>query len=384
METEKEKKLLRAWQDKNSPIYHSKKLKDLYDFSSRNDLNLNKKEIKRFLELRNSADVTYEHGNQKKISELSKSFVLRGKYFSQLHGDIMHLSKKFAYGSKLKYILLIVCALSKMTFVEPIYALKFEFMEKAFEVILKRIKEYVDFKEATFFSDGAQEFVNNNWRRLLKSHNIKLNIIGTRAYRLSIGSPLAESRIRHYRQSLETQYAEGLKMPFREMLRSAEHSLNNKSTMIGLTPMEIVNHHRPMEILSMTMSKRLKNRPYLRKRLKFEREINVGQVVRVRLMVKKQFSAKESYGRLSPFYVVTRIEKDRDMNYYRLSDIFTFKELSSSYSEAELKKVDLGLFEAIEKEQKRVKKIVNYVENDVVYECFYEGLLICANKSIIN
>ena len=384
METAKEKKLLRAWQDKNSPIYHSKKLKDLYDFSLRNDLNLNKKEIKRFLELRNSADVTYEDGNQKKISDVSKSFVLRGRYFSQIHGDIMHLSKKYAYGSKMKYILLIVCALSKMTLVEPVYSLKFEFMAKAFEAILKRIKDLVDFKGSTFFSDAASEFINVNWKRLLKSHNIKLNIIGTRPYRLSIGSPLAESRIRHYRQSLEAQYAEGLKMPFREMLRSAEHSLNNKSTMIGLSPIEIVNHHRPMEIVSMTLSKRLKNRPYLRKGLKSERVINVGQVVRVRLMVKKQFSAKESYGRLSPFYVVTRIEKDREMNYYRLSDIFKFKELSSSYSEAELKVVNLGLFEAIEKEQKRVKKIVSYVGNDVIYECFYEGLLIIANKNIIN
>ena len=72
------------------------------------------------------------------------------------------------------------------------------------------------------------------------------------------------------------------------------------------------------------------------------------------------------------------------MNYYRLSDIFKFKELSSSYSEAELKVVNLGLFEAIEKEQKRVKKIVSYVGNDVIYECFYEGLLIIANKNIIN
>ena len=101
-------------------------------------------------------------------------------------------------------------------------------------------------------------------------------------------------------------------------------------------------------------------------------------------MVKKEFSAKESYGRLSPYYIVTCIENDRDVNYYRLSDIFTFKELSASYSEAEFKKMNIGLFEAIENEQKRVKKIVNYVENDVIYECFYEGLLICANKGIID
>ena len=383
MESEKEKKLLRAWSDKNSSIYHSKKLKDIYDFSKRNDLKLNKKEIKHFLELRNSADVTFEDGNKKKQSETSKSFNLRAKFFSQLHGDILHLSKKYQYGTNLKYILLIVCALSKITMVEPLYALKYRFMEKAFEAILKRIKDLVDFKEATFFSDGAAEFVNNNFRKLLKSNNIKMNIIGTRPYRKSIGSPMAESRIRFFRQSLETQYAEGLKLPFREMLRNAEHSLNHKSTVIGISPMEMLNH-RASEIMSMTMSKRLKNRPYLRKAFYFERGINVGQIVRVRLMVKKEFSAKEAYGRLSPFYIVTNIEKDRDLNYYRLCDIFTFKELSSSYSEAELKKINLNLFEAIEKEQKRVKKIINYDNNDVIYECYYEGLLICANKSILD
>ena len=383
MESEKEKKLLSAWNDKKSPIFHSKHLKDIYDFSLRNNLDLKKREIKRFLELRNSADVTYEDGNQKKQSEISKSFNLRPRFFSQLHGDVMYLSRKYEYRTNLKFVFLIVCALSKMTFVEPVYSLKFKFMEKAFEAILKRIKELVDFKGGTFFGDGGPEMANNSFRRLLRSHNIKLNIISTRPYRRSKGSPLAESRIRAFRQSLETQYAEGLKLPFREMLKNAEHSLNHKSTSIGISPFEILNH-RPLEIMSMTMSRRLKNRPYLRKAFNFDKGINVGQVVRVRLMVKKEFSAKESYGRLSPYYIVTSIENDRDVNYYRLSDIFTFKELSASYSEAELKKMNIGLFEAIEKEQKRVKKIVNYVENDVIYECFYEGLLICANKSIIH
>ena len=382
METKKEKRLLSAWNDKTSEIFHSKKIKDIYDFSLRNDLKLSRREIKRFLELRNSADVTFEDGNKKKQSEISKSFNLRAKFFSQLHTDIMYLSRKYQYGTKHKFILLITCALSKMTFVEPVFALKFHFMEKAFEAILKRIKDLVDFKGSTIFSDGASEFTNNSWRRLMKSHNIKINVIGTRPYRKSLGSPFSEGRIRFFRQSLETQYAEGSKLPFREMLRNAEHSLNTKTTEIGISPLEMLNH-RPIEIVSMTMSRRMKNRPYLRKAFNFERGIHVGQIVRVRLMVRKEFSAKESYGRLSPFYVVTAIEKDRDVNYYRLCDIFTFKELSSSYSEAELKKINLGLFEAIEKEQKRVKNVVKYVEDDVIYECFYEGLLICANKSLL-
>ena len=382
METAKEKRLLSAWNDKKSEIYRSKKLKDIYDFSKRNDLRLKRREIKRFLELRNSADVAFEDGNSKKQSELSKSFVLRGKFFSQLHGDILHLSKKYQYGTNLRYILLIVCALSKVTFVEPLYALKFSFMQKAFEVIMQRIKSLVDFKSGTWFSDSGPEFSNNSWRRLMSSHNLKMNLIGTRPYRKSIGSPIAENRVRLFRQSLEAQYAEGEKMPFREMLRTAEHALNHKTTKIGLSPMEMLNH-RAMEVLSMTMSQRLKNRPYLRKAFKTENSINVGEIVRVRLMVKKEFSAKESYGRLSSFYVVTSVEKDRDLHYYRLSDIFTFKELSSSYSEPELKRINLGLFEAIAKEQKRIKKIINYIGNEIIYECFYEGLLISANKNML-
>ena len=105
------------------------------------------------------------------------------------------------------------------------------------------------------------------------------------------------------------------------------------------------------------------------------------------MLVKKAFApnVKESYSesRLSPMYVITDYDNGRDLVYYILSDIFLFKRLPGSFSLPELQVVNLNLFEAIAKEEKRVKQIINYDGEMVIYKSYYNDLQFIANKRMI-
>ena len=105
------------------------------------------------------------------------------------------------------------------------------------------------------------------------------------------------------------------------------------------------------------------------------------------MLVKKAMpaSVKESYSetRLSPMYVITDYEIGRDLVYYILSDIFLFKRLTGSFSIAELQVVNLDLFSAIAKEEKRIKEIIAYDGNMVIYKSYYNDLQLIANKKMV-
>ena len=381
-----ERELEKAWNFPESPIYLSKNWKEINKYCERNNINLSKNRILKFLENRKSSGIRYDDSNSHKIAQTGKAFVLRGKFFSQLHGDHLMLSKKFSYGSSLRNVMIIICALSRYILVEPLHSLKYDKVKKAFSLIMERIKQiYPDFNGGTFFSDGGSEWISANFYSLLKSYNLKSNVVGVRPFRESKGSTVAEASIRRFRMNLETVFSEKKQLSFREKLQAAEKACNEKTNVLGISAKEALNS-RPMDILMLSNSIRLRRRKYLRKELENQSVISLGTIVRVRLYVDKKFksSVKESYSRFSPYYVVTDIDKTRDVYTYGVSDIFTFVPLSAMYSKAELKICDIDLFNACSKEEINISKVIKYDKELVYYKSYYLDHEFCAQKSIMS
>ena len=377
--------LEKAWVSPGSSIYLSKNWKEISNYCMQKNINLSKRSILKFLELRQSSLLRYDDRSKRKISEIGKAFVHRGKFFSQLHGDHIMLSKKFSYGTSLKYIMIIICQLSRYMLVEPLSSIKFDKVETAFKAIMERIKK-IDpyYSGGHFFSDGGSEWISTKFVNLLKTYGLKSNVVGQRNYRFSKGSGVAESSIRRFRMNLQTVYMEHKDgLSFRDKLRYAERACNEKRTAaLGMSPKDALSM-KPQDVVSVSNSIRMKRRRYLKRELIDQKEIKLGSIVRIRIYVSKQFSSKESYDRFSPYFMVIGIDKTREIFTYRLCDIFTFVTLSSSYSKAELKLCSISLFEACDKEEKRIKKVVKFENEIVYYESFYRGYVFCAKKNII-
>ena len=109
MSTEHVKELGKAWIQPGSSIYLSKNKAEILRYCEKNGIDLDKREISGFLESRFSSKILYDDSNKRKIAQLGKPYVLRSKFFSQLHGDNLVLSNKFSYGTNLRYIFIIVC-----------------------------------------------------------------------------------------------------------------------------------------------------------------------------------------------------------------------------------------------------------------------------------
>lgn len=377
--------LKKAWISPGSPIYLSKNWKEISNYCAQNNIDLSKNNILKFLELRQSSLLRYDDRSKRKISETGKAFVLRGKFFSQLHGDHLMLSKKFSYGTALRYIMIIVCQLSRYILVEPLSSIKYEKVEIAFKAIMERIKK-IDpyYTGGHFFSDGGSEWISASFVNLLKTYGLKSNVVGQRAFRKSKGSGVAESSIRRFRMNLETVYLEHKDgVSFRDKLKYAEKACNEKRTAaLGMSPQDALSM-RPQDVVSISNSIRMKRRKYLKRELIDQKQIKLGTIVRIRLYVDKEFSSKESYDRFSPYFLVIGIDKTREIFTYRVCDIFTFATLGSSYSRAELKICNISLFGACDKEEKRIKKVVKYKNEIVYYETFYRDYVFCAKKSIV-
>ena len=60
-----------------------------------------------------------------------------------------------------------------------------------------------------------------------------------------------------------------------------------------------------------------------------------------------------------------------------------FLPLNSSYNRWELKVCDISLYEAIVKMERRIKKVIEYKKDTVIYESHYLDYVISAKKSIL-
>ena len=379
--------LRRAWFFPGSSIYLNYNWREIKKYCEKNQIDVTKESILRFIETNRSSNLKAENGTNLKSSHISKNFALRPRFFSQIHSDVLFLSGKRSYKTTMRYILIISCALSNYLMVESLNNLKFYNVKKAFLSLISRIKNLVpNFKAGEWISDGGSEWENSSFKLLLKEFGFKQNIVRLRDYRGSKGSGYIENKIRYFRRIFERVILENKGLNFREILNRAERICNESiSANIKMSPLDALLM-KPLDVLSLKMSHRLQNRKYLKREIMQQHELPIGSIVRVKKFVSKSFhsTVKESYGRYSEYMVITSCDKSREIYTYVVSDIFLFTPLNGKYNRYELKVCSISLMDACLKEERAIKRIVKKTENIVFYESYYRDYVFCANKSILD
>ena len=375
-----------AWMDKNSSIFMTKNLKTLIEYCRDNGLDLKRGQLSQFLEEQNSSNIRNDNISERRISQLSKSFVTRGKFFSQLHGDIFYITKKNLFKTAKKYVMVICCQLSRMVFLEALLTLRYESKKRAITSIFERIKSMGgNVGGGTFFSDGGADFASSDIRALLSSYKMKSNVIKKREGRLSKGSAVCESRIRTVRKNLEMVVKEKNAFSFEQQLRMAELACNSQVvSSIGMSPFDALNM-RPMDLAMISSDMKIRRNKYFRKELYEEQLLSVGTIVRIKFFVSKKFSSvvKESYGRLSVYFIIIEIERQRPLSFYKLADIFTFQPLHGTFSRAELLKVSISHIAACRKMQFSIKNVIKYDGGLVMYHSNYRNHVFVASDTLL-
>ena len=379
--------LQRAWFFPGSSIYLNYNWREIKKYCEKNQIDVSKESILKFIETNRSSNLKAENGTNLKGSHISKNFALRPRFFSQIHSDVFFLSGKRSYNTNMRYILIIACALSNYVMVESLNNLKFDNVKKAFLSLISRIKKLVpNFKAGEWISDGGSEWENSSFKSLIKQFGFKQNIIRLRDYRGSKGSGYIENKIRYFRRIFERVISENKGLNFREILNRAERICNESiSANIKMSPLDALLM-KPLDVLSLKMSHRLQNRKYLRREIMQQYELPIGSIVRVKKFVSKSFhsTVKESFGRYSEYMVITSCDKSREIYTYVVSDIFLFTPLNGKYNRYELKVCSISLMDACLKEERAIKRIVKKTDNIVFYESYYRDYVFCANKSILD
>ena len=377
-----EARLLSAWTDLNSSVYLERNLKHLKRYCHRNGINLREEDLKLFLEKQNN-NVTFSSGSRVRIAQLGKAFLLEPRFFSQIHVDICFLKKERKYGTPKLKVLIAVCALSKVVFLYAMTRITSEHIISGMEYVIARIKS-IDPKWSggTLFSDGGMEWRSGEMATFLKSVKLKSNVIRIRAYRHTKGSPIAERHIRRFRFNFERLRIANKDISFDNLMRMTETKLNNETlACIGTSPLDVVENHRPYDIVQMLRSYRISKRKYLKRPKLF---FKVGSIVRIRLFLDKSFSKKEAYGRNSDYFVVISVDKRRGVPYHTVADILTMQSLAATYSSAELVGSEIGFFQAVEKVEREVVDVISFQSETVIYTCSYRNHKMIAKKGLID
>ena len=103
--------LRRAWSFPGSSIYLNYNWREIKKYCEKNQIDVTKESILRFIETNRSSNLKAENGTNLKSSHISKNFALRPRFFSQIHSDVFFLSGKRSYNTAMRYILIISCAL---------------------------------------------------------------------------------------------------------------------------------------------------------------------------------------------------------------------------------------------------------------------------------
>ena len=378
--------LKKAWIDKRSSIYLSKNWKEIKEYLFERGMEMSKEEIKKFLALQKTSDLQYKNYGKYEIASLGKPFVQRAKFFANMHCDSMILSKKQKYRTKKSVILVLIDQLSRFIMLEPCLSTNWVSQEKAWENVFKKL-ENMGYPNAisVIYHDSGVEYENGGFKALMKRKGIKNNVIRRRPYRLSKGSPYAESAIRRVRMNLERIMRMRSGDNFDDVLARTEMRCNKEQLSSLKMSAEDALTHDANYILLVSESLRWRRNKRLRKHVANQREIKQKTVVRIRRFMDKEFHSvsKESYGHLSKVFVVKSIDKSRAIWTYRVADLFTLKCIDGSYSMAELQTLDISYVDACHKESLNVKKIIGVENGSVNYEVEYSDITFCANESLV-
>ena len=171
--------------------------------------------------------------------------------------------------------------------------------------------------------------------------------------------------------------------PFSEVLRIVENISNNQYLSSLKMSATAALQHKPDYIAMLSSSVRYKRKNYLGNAK--EPELNLFCVVRIKKFLEKQFtsSKKESYGFLSPCFMVSSIIKDRPIASYKLANLFTLTTLPGTYRRQELSVANLSYLAACQLEEKSILKVINLKNNFVEYSVQATDRLFVATKGII-
>ena len=378
----------RAINDDNCEIYNSTNVKEILSYARKKGINVTTKDLKKHLEKTAVGDVRYKNSGNARIRQTGKEFVMRSRFFSTLLADSMILSSKYSYRTSAKYILVVLCSLSRFVFLRSCFSLRHEFQKQAWTSIFKEMKEVKDnFEVSQVIFDGGSEFGMELQKWLKNSKGIKSNTVKRRPYRFSKGVGGVESAIRRIRNNLQKEMAKKNKgIGFKDILAKVQKTCNSQVlSSIRMSPKDALTQDpNYMAMLSSTI--RYKRNKYLREEIKNNVEIDVMTVVQILKNQSKEFSGsrKESYGWLSPFFIVVDILRDREIKRYKLANMWTFIPLMGTYSAAEIKVSSLSYVEACEKEEKKINSIVSVKKDIVLFNIYACDRTFVGNKSIID
>ena len=174
----------------------------------------------------------------------------------------MFLSSKRHYGTPLKYILVVICELSRYLFLELCPSLKFKDQEKAWTNIINCLKSVrPEAKIYVVTTDGGSEFSSKNMQQYMKKLNVKMNIVLKRAHRESRGGPAVESCIRQVRKHLEAEMmSKDKNFDFKSILTKVENTCNSEYlSSLEMSALEALQH-KASYILLKSNSIRLRKR----------------------------------------------------------------------------------------------------------------------------
>lgn len=371
--------------DVNSPVYNSTNWKQIKEYLKLKGVDVKKEVIKKFLGRERIDSVKFKNEGSQKISAWSKPFVMRSRFFSILHSDTFYLSAKRKYGARSRYILLVLDQLSRFVFLENPSSLKFADQRAAWERIFARLKNvYPEATVSTVVSDNGPEYALK-LKAWLKGMNIKLNNVKLRPYRFSRGSGYAESCIRRLRANLEKEMIKKSKsQSFSDVLKRVELVSNVQWLSTMQMSATSALEHKPDYIAMKSASVKLRRKKYLGD--KKEKELAIFSIVRIKKFLEKEFTSvrKESYGFLSPCFIVLAIARDRPIVSYKLANIFTLLVLPGTYRKQELSGSDLSYVEACELEEKSMLQVIKVRGDLVEYSIQASDRVFIAQRGIMN
>ena len=347
--------LTSALRKKESPLYLSKNLKEIYKYLTKRGFDITKEEIRQFLDSEKSSGLVIRNDSERRKREVSRAMVLAPDFFYWMHGDVAHLSKHRNYGNgSTKMILLLIDSLSLMTFLAPLKSTRSNDVIVAFEFIFLN-SVYLPERCKRFSSDFGVEFRSNAILMFLKKNGIKCDPIPPkRLDRKGKGSVYAEQAIRmakmYLQRSMENDDSDG-KMKWSERLLAVQKIMNTRGRAVfnGYSSLDMINQN-PKQVQMMKHSRRIKSRKYLKQNIENPANIELYCIVKVqRYGPKENLGHKESYGSYGDrFYIVLQRFQHDFVNYFVLGNVHSLNVISDvkfSYHELKVYK-DMSLGKA--------------------------------------
>ena len=334
--------LKRAISGKGSPLFLSKNASDISSYLKKKGFDIEIGEIKEYLAEQKSSSVVIKNNSERKISEVSRPYIIPPNFFEWINVDLCVLSRNHGYGrGSTRYVMVMVCGLSLYTYYAPCYSTKGDSVVKCFESIFQR-SEYLPERAKKCFGDGGVEWNNNVVKSYLLSKGIRFYAIKPkRLERKGRGNVFAEVSIRLLRAYLEKyQLDVGNDVSFGKKLLEIEKTVNAKarSSLNGISSNEALTYN-PNDIRNVKAGNRFRRRKSLRRNVEKPARLPLFSIVKVRRYGKKDIFEKEAYGTLSKnFYCVVDVVNYDMVYYHLLASVFDLNPVSDSkFSHAELR-----------------------------------------------